>query len=177
MRRLLTPVALAALTLALTATSAVAKTSSVGSSSGTPTANICALSFECTYVNFAHGAPSDVVRQAGTLREWSLNAGSVGGEVQLRILRRVKHGQLDFVRSSSWETIANAGENTFTSALKVKAGDVLAVTNSSSGIYMSAGPSGVCVRYFDAAVTDGTTGRLDRVAPRLHLLVSATVTS
>ena len=176
MRRLLTPLTLAGLALALTAGSAVAKTSAVGDSSGMPAANICAASIACTYVNFTHGAPSDVVRHTGTLHDWSVNAGSVGGQVQLRILRPIGHGRFKLVRSSGWETIAGAGENTFPGQVKVRAGDVLGLTNGSSGIYMATAPAGTCVRYFDTAIADGAAGRPDRVAPQLHLLLSADVT-
>jgi hypothetical protein len=73
---------LAAAGLSLSAApAALAGPSSVGSSAGTPTANICVSSFECTYVNYRHGKPTDVVNRAGTLVDWSVNAGSTGGQV------------------------------------------------------------------------------------------------
>lgn len=178
MRPLLIPAALSAAVLAMSSTpAAFAKTNSVGDSSGAATANVCALSVECTYVNYAHGKPSDVARRSGTLRDWSLNAGSVDGQVQLRVLRSLAHGRLKLVRSSSWETITTPGENTFPAHLTVRAGDVLALTNSTSGIYMSSAPAGRCVRYFDVSMPDGSAGTPSRIITQLHLLLSADVTS
>jgi hypothetical protein len=177
MRRLLTLATLTAVALSVSTTpAALAKASSIGNSNGAPTTNLCALSFACTYVNYQHGKPSDVIGHSGTLSHWSLNAGSVGGQVQLRVLRPVAHGELEPLRSSSWQTIANPGLNTFPEHMKVRAGDVLALTNSSSGIYMTTAPAGTCIRYFDAPIPDGSTGKPGRVAPQLHLLLSARVT-
>ncbi len=153
---------------------ALAGTSSVGSSAGTPSANICALSFTCTYVNYRHGKPTDAVRRAGTLVDWSVNAGSVGGQVELRVLQPVGKGRFKLRASSSVETIANAGENTFGADLKVRRGDVLALTNATSGIYMATAPAGTCVRYFDASI--GGAAKPDGIAPQLRLLLSAHVT-
>jgi hypothetical protein len=175
MRRLSKLATITTAVLSLSIAPAFANTSSIGSSSGSPTANVCALSFECTYINYNHGKPSDVVHHPGTLTDWSVNAGSVGGQVQLRVLRPVAHGRLKAVRSSGWQTISQAGENTFLSHLKVKAGDVLALTNSTSGIYMTSAPSGTCVRYLDASIPDGSSGKPTRVVPELRLLLSADV--
>jgi hypothetical protein len=71
--------------------------------------------------------------------------------------------------------VSSTGENTFASHLGVKAGEVLALSNSSSGIYMASASTGTCVRYFDSSVTDGSTGKPDQVTPQLHLLLSAAV--
>src|ERR1019366_8910747 len=98
MTRLRTVTAVAAAALSLSAASAALATAgTVGSSSGTPTANICLLSLDCTYVNYKHGKPTDAVKHSGTLSDWSLTAGSVGGQVQLRILGPAGHGKLRFV--------------------------------------------------------------------------------
>jgi hypothetical protein len=167
--------AAAALGLSLCAApAALATTNSVGSSGGMPTANICVASIECTYINFHNGKPTDVVKRTGTLVDWSVNAGSVGGQVRLRVLRPVGNGQFKVRATSLVRTIANGGENTFAAHLRVKAGDVLALTNSTSGIYMSAAPSGTCVRYFDAPLT-GAAGKPNRVSTQLHLELSAHV--
>jgi hypothetical protein len=172
--RTLTAITVAALSLSA-APAALAKTIPVGNSGGTPTANVCLLSFECTYVNYKHGRPADVVKHSGTLADWSLNAGSVGGQVVLRVLRPTGHGKLKFVRSSSLETVSSTGENTFAANINVKAGDVLGLTNDTSGIFMASAPTGTCVRYFDASVSDGTTGKPNQATPQLHLLLSADV--
>jgi hypothetical protein len=149
----------------------------VGDSSASPTANLCAGGVDCTYVNYRHNKPTDVVKRSGTLSDFSVNAGSVGGQVQLRVLRPVGHGRLKVIRSSPSELIAAVGVNTFSVALKVKAGDVLALSNATSGIYMATAPAGTCVRYFDASLPDGSVGRPDQAVPQLHLLLSADVSS
>jgi hypothetical protein len=165
--------ALTALGLSLCAApAALAGTNSVGSSGGTPSANICVASFECTYINYRHGNPTDVVKRAGTLIDWSVNAGSSAGQVRLRVLRPIGHGRFKVRASSLVRTIANTGVNTFPAHLSVKAGDVLALTNSNSGIYMAAAPTGTCVRYFDAPLT-GAGGKPNRTSTQLHLLLSA----
>jgi hypothetical protein len=115
------------------------------------------LSFDCTYVNYKHGKPTDVVRHSGTVADWSLNAGSVGGQVELRVLRPVGHGKFKFVHSSSLQPVSSTGENTFAANIKVEAGDVLGLTNDTSGIFIASAPNGTCVRYFDPSFPDGTT--------------------
>ena len=172
--RTLISLAIASLTLAA-APAAIAKTSNVGNSNGSPTMNLCALSIDCTYVNYKHGKPSDVVRHKGTVDSFSLNAGSVGGQVQLRVLRPRPHGKFKVVHSSATETVTMTGLNTFTTHLKVKRGDVLALSNDSSGIYMGTAPTGRCVRYFQGPLPDGSIGKPTHIAPQLHLLLSATV--
>lgn len=155
---------------------ALAGTSSVGSSAGSPTANVCPLSFECTYINYHRGKPTDVVRRSGSLVDWSVNAGSVGGQVELRVLRPVGGGRFKLRATSSSETISSPGVNTFSAHIGVKRGDVLALTNATSGIYMTAAPAGTCVRYYDGAISSSSASKPDRVAPQLRLLLSADVT-
>ncbi|HUZ27604.1 MAG TPA: hypothetical protein VMU90_00090 [Solirubrobacteraceae bacterium] len=137
--------------------------------------NLCAASIECTYVNYQHGKPTDVVKHSGTLTDYSVNAGSVGGQVQLRVLRPAGHGKFKVVRSSGLETVASPGLNTFATSLKVKAGDVLALSNDTSGIYMASAPTGTCVRYIQGLLPDGATARPDHIVPQLHLLLGADV--
>ena len=176
MSRLRTLIAIAAGALAMAAApAALAHTSSVGSSSGSPTANICAGSIPCTYVNFKHGKPSDVVKHSGRVTDFSVNAGSIGGQVQLRVLRPVGHGKFKVIRSSSLQTVTMGGVNTFATSLKVRAGDVLALSNDSSGIYMSPAPTGTCVRYVQGSLPDGATAKPDHRVVQLHLLLSAHV--
>jgi hypothetical protein len=173
--RTLTALAATAALALVAAPAALASTSPVGNSTGTPTANICVFSFDCTYINYRHGQPTDVVKHSGTLVNWSLNAGSVGGQVQLRVLRPAGHGKFKFVHSSRVRTVSIAGENTFTAHISVKAGDVLALSNSTSGIYMASATDGTNVHYFDTAIHDGSTAKPDQNAPQLHLLLSANV--
>ena len=176
MPKLRTLTALTATALSLVAApAALAHTKPIGNSGGTPTMNICPLSQDCTYVNFEHGKPTDVVKRNGTLVDWSVNAGSSGGQVQLRILRPAGHGTFKAVHSSALETVSAIGLNTFSAHIKVKRGDVLAMSNDSSGIYMATAPSGQCVRDFSSTLSNGTTGRPDQVTTQLHLLLSADV--
>jgi hypothetical protein len=172
--RTLTALAAAAVSLAA-APGALAHTTPVGHSDGTPTMNVCPLSQDCTYVNFRHGQPTDVVKHSGTLVDWSVNAGSTGGGAELRILRPAGHGTFKAVHSSALETVSAIGLNTFSAHIKVRRGDVLALSNDSSGIYMESAPAGQCVRDFSSTLSNGTTGRPDQVTTQLHLLLSADV--
>ncbi len=73
------------------------------------------------------------------------------------------------------ETVSAIGLNTFSAHIKVKRGDVLAMSNDSSGIYMESAPAGQCVRDFSSTLSNGTTGKPDFLTPQLHLLLSADV--
>ena len=178
MRNLKTLISLLALSVALIAVpTAAAKLRTVGSSSGNPTMNECAASIDCTYINFHNGKPTDVVKKNGTVTSWSLNAASTGGQVQLRILRPAAGGQFKAIRSSGLETVSGTGVNTFTTHLKVRRGDVLALSNDSSGLYMEAAPANTCVRFFNSPFGDGSTGTPSQNVSELHLLLSAQVRS
>jgi len=177
MRHLRTLTALAA-TSALAfaaAPAAMAKTSSVGNSNGTPTMNICLFQFDCTYINYKKTAPTDVVRHTGTITNWSLNAGSTSGQVQLRVLRPVSGGKFKAVHSSAVHTVTQIGLNTYSAHISVKRGDVLALSNATSGIYMATAASDHSIHYFSSKLADGSTGKPDATAPSLHLLLSAHV--
>jgi hypothetical protein len=178
MPRLSTLAALTAAGLSLAAApAAFAKSDSVGNSHGTATDNVCVAQIACTYVNYKDGKPTDVVRHAGALKSWTVTAASTGGTVRLRVLRPAGHGKLKFVRSSGLRTIATDGANTFHTYLRVKKGDVLALSNDTSGLYMSHAPAGREIRYFnyDQPQADGQRGKPSRVVPQLHLLLSAKV--
>jgi hypothetical protein len=95
--------------------------------------NVCVATQNCTYINFHHGGPSDVVKHTGKLVDWSVNAGSTGGQVRLRILRPVSGGKFKAIRSSSLRTITTIGLNKFSASIPVKKGDVLALTNARAG--------------------------------------------
>ncbi len=178
MRNFRTLAALATASLSLAAApAALAQTSAVGSAAGSPTMNICLAQINCTYVNYQHGRPTDVVRRNGTLTDWSLNAGSQGGQVQLRILRATSHGNFKVIRSTAIETVSTTGINTFSANLKVKRGDVLALSNDTSGIYMASAPAGTCVRYFMGPLSDGQWMKPSHISQQLRLLMSAHVKS
>jgi hypothetical protein len=173
--RTLTALAVASASLAA-APAALAQTNTVGSANGTPTMNICVLGFDCTYINYRNGKPTDVVKRTGTVTSWSLNAGSEGGKVRLRVLRPIAGGKFKAIRSSVRRTVSTTGRNTFPARIAVRKGDVLAVSNDSSGIYMSQGSAGT-VHYFSNPLSDGSSGKPDRVSAQLHLLLSAQVKS
>jgi hypothetical protein len=147
--------------------------------------NVCQFQVDCTDVDIEHG-PRDVLKHAGTITDWSVNAGSAGGDVQLRVLRPKGNGKFKFVSSSSVETASQTGINTFSAHLKVKKGDVLALRNTSSGLYMAVGDADDSISYFNPSPADGSTrksnrstltdsgsGQGDAGTPHLRLLLSA----
>jgi hypothetical protein len=174
--RTLTALTAAAASLAA-APAALAQTSAVGSSSGTPTMNVCLAGFDCTYINYRGGLPTDVVKRTGTVVDWSLNAGSEGGQVRLRVLRPLGGGKFKAIRSSAVRIVSMTGLNTFPAHLAVKKGDVLALSNATSGIYMAQTPGASSIRYFSNPLSDGSSGAPDRTAMALHVLLSAHVRS
>jgi hypothetical protein len=178
MSSLRTATALAATAVSLAAApAALAHTDAVGTASGTPNANVCVADIQCTYLNYAHGQPTDVVRHTGTIKSWKVNAASVGGTVRLRILRPAGHGTFKLVRSSALRTVADDGVNTFPASLKVRAGDVLGLTNSTSGLYMeTADWSDVEYFNYDNPVSATQARQPNRSVPQLHALLSARVT-
>jgi hypothetical protein len=179
MRQLRTLTALAATaSLALAAApGAFAKTAGVGNSNGTPNLNICLSQIKCTYFNTKNGKPTDVIKRTGTVTDWSVNAGSVSGFVRLRILRPIGGGSYRVARSSAVHTVTLIGRNTFSARIPVRAGDVLALGNDTSGIYMTQANSGTNIRYFEPSLKDGASGMPNQVAPGARLLISAHVST
>ena len=106
-----------------------------------------------------------------------MNAGSVSGFVRLRILRPIGGGSYKVVRSSAVHTVTQIGRNTFSARIPVRAGDVLALGNDTSGIYMTTAPMGTNIRYFEPSLKDGASGMPNQVAPGARLLISAHVKS
>jgi hypothetical protein len=169
-------IALVSVAMSLAAApAALASPSHVGNSVDTPTMNVCLASIDCTYVNFHNGKPSDVAKHGGRIVDWSVNAGSTGGQVQLTVLRPSGQGRFKAIGQSALETVAAIGANDYTTSLKVRRGDVLGLRNSTSGIYMAVAPAGTCVRYFNAPLNIGASGKPNRIVPQLHLLLSADV--
>ena len=171
----------AALSLAA-APAALAHTTTAGSTAGDPTMNVCLVDFDCTYINFAHGKPTDVVRHAGTITRWSINVGIFGNpeQVTLRVLRPVHGGAFKAIGASAPVTIAGDGVNTFPTRIKVRKGDVLAMENTTSSLLMTVTGPGQSIHYFDGIAPNGllapgATGTPDRVAPMLHVPISATI--
>jgi hypothetical protein len=172
------------------APAAFAHAAGVGSIAGNPDNNVCLYEVDCTYINFSHGTPVDVVHHSGTIVKWSsLQCGAL----QLRVLRPGANGVFKFVRSSVVRAASNSGINTFSAHIPVKTGDVLALrdtgsaTQSSCLMFTSAGsargvhyykPSpadGTTRRPNATTITDGTSGQGDAATPHLRVLFSATV--
>jgi hypothetical protein len=181
--RNLTALAAASLSLAA-APAALAHTNTAGSAAGSPTTNVCLVDFDCTFINFKHGKPSDVVSHAGTITHWSINAGIYGGpeQVTLRVLRPLAGGRFEAIGASAPATIATDGVNTFPTHIKVRAGDALALENSTSSLLMATAPSGQGIHYFDGIAPNGllaagATGKPDRSIAMLHVPISAAVKS
>jgi hypothetical protein len=174
------------------APAALATTSSpIGSVSGTPEMNVCLFMVDCTYVNFAHGKPTNVVKHDGTIVSWQ--ALRCGG-LQLRVLRPAGNGKFKFVRSSVTRAATMPGINTFPAHIPVRAGDVLALRDTgsaaqSSCLMFAQTGAGHSVRYYrpspqDGAIakpgrstaTDQNSGQGDAATPNLRVLFDATET-
>jgi hypothetical protein len=154
-------------------------TSNVGEAHGEAHQNVCVVDYACTYVNFKHGKASDVVKHTGAIKRWSLKAGSSGGTVRLRILRPAGHGKLRFIRSSGLRTVSE-DHTTFSTYLKVRKGDVLGLTNATSGLYMREDTTSSdevrTFSYTTEGAKDGHTYGADRSSAGLHTLLTAKVT-
>ena len=74
-------------------------------------------------------------------------------------------------------TVTSTGINTFPARIRVQRGDVLALSNATSGIYMAIAAAGTCVWYFDSPLSNGSSGAPSHIAPQLHLELSADVKS
>jgi hypothetical protein len=189
-RRITAAAALLAASLAAAPAALAHSTHKVGSIAGTPVQNVCLFQVDCTYVNFAHGKPVDVVKHNGTITSWSsLKCGAL----QLRVLRPAGNGKFKFVRSSVDHAAPMQGINTFPAHIPVKAGDVLALRDTGSAVQSSClmfanASSSRGVRYYKpspsdgstskpnaSTITDGMSGQGDSATPHLRVLFSATV--
>jgi hypothetical protein len=149
----------------------------VGSSlAGAPTSNLCAAGLNCTYFQTSGSTPVAVSPVYGRIVRWRLRAGSTGGQVVLRVLRPTAGGLLG-AGSSTPETVAVAGVNTFPADLPIAKGDVLALDNATSGIYFTNAPAVAdpVVRYFQNGLVDGATGLPADAAQGLELLLNADI--
>lgn len=143
---------------------------------GAANVNICSQGISCTYVQTSSGTPVAVSPVAGQLVRWRLKAGSLGGEVRLRVLRPTGTG---YAALASSTTVTVASDlNTFTTSLPIAAGDVVALDNASSGLYFTNSPATALplVQYFQPAIADGTTATPNNQRVNLELLMNADVT-
>jgi hypothetical protein len=159
-------------------TNAAPITTTLGSTTGTPSQNICAAGINCTYVPFSSASnPTLQVPVDGNVTGFSVNAGSAGGTVQLRVLRPAPNGQFTGAATGPAETLA-AGPNTFSVSVPVHAGDVLALDNSSSALLFDTSTANpVFTAYYQLpALADGSTAAPNNNKMGYRLLLSATVT-
>jgi hypothetical protein len=161
---------------AIASPGAAGQTVTLGSVTGSPTMNLCVGS--CTYLPFAGVAsPSLQVPFDGTVTSFSLNAGSSGGSVRLRVLRPAGGGQFTAVANGPAATIPDLGVSTFAVSVPVKAGDLLALDNDSSAILFDTSDGAAVTAYYQPALADGATAAPNRTQGGLRLLFSATVQS
>ena len=152
-----------------------AQTVTLGSTTGNPTANICVAGINCTYAPFSGvAAPALQVPFDGTVTSFSVNSGSAGNHVELRVLRPAGGGRFTGAGTSAAEALA-AGSTTFTVSLPVKAGDVLGLDNSDSALMFDATPSAITAYYELPALADGVTAAPNHNQSGDRLLLSAVV--
>ncbi|MBV9817544.1 MAG: hypothetical protein JOZ07_04255 [Solirubrobacterales bacterium] len=173
-----TVLAVAAGVLAATAmksSGAASQTVTLGSTSGTPNQNICPAGTNCTYLTFSSGStPALQVPFDGTVTGFSVNSGSSGGTVRLRVLRPAGGGQYTGAGTSASDTLAD-GPNSFSTSLAVKAGDLLGLDNATSALLFDTSSIEPDVQYFQPGLADDQTGAPGQVEGGYRLLLSATV--
>jgi alpha-tubulin suppressor-like RCC1 family protein len=151
------------------------QTVTLGNASGEPNSNICSGSDDCTYVPYAGASdPEMQVPFDGTVTSFSVNAGSTGGKVELRVLRPAAGGRFTAVGTGPMETLGVTGINTFSVSVPVEQGDVLALDNESSALVFQASSGSASTRYFEPAIAEGSTGTPGASSPD-RLLLSAEV--
>ena len=166
-----------AVALSITAAAAANQTVTLGSTSGAPSANICVASINCTYVPFTGVSnPGLQVPFDATLTSFSVNAGSAGGIVKLRVLRPAAPGQYTGAGTSPPKTLST-GVNTFAVSLPVKAGDLLGLDNESSALIFDTSSASPITAYYEPSLADGKTAAPNENRTGYRLLLSATVQS
>jgi hypothetical protein len=154
------------------------QTVTLGSTSGTPSAyNLCGSGINCTYVPFTNVlTPGLAVPFAGTVTSFSVNSGSSGGAVELRVLRPAANGQFTGAGTSPPETL-NVGVSAFTISLPVQPGDVLGLDNATSALMFDTGATSPTpiTSYYEPALADGATEEPNLNQSGYRLLLSATV--
>jgi hypothetical protein len=143
---------------------------------GTANMNICVAGFACSYIQTSGGTPVAVSPVDGRVVRWRLKSGSATGTAKLRVLRP-SGTSFTAVASSNAENV-NIDLNTFTTHLPIKAGDVVALDNSSSGLFFTDAPAVALplVKYFMPALADGAAGVPNNQRINLELLMNADVT-
>ncbi len=164
-----------AVTIAIGSAGAASAPITLGSTTGTPSGNLCAATVRCTYYSTSSGTtPAVQVPSDGTITGFSLNSGSATGTVFLRVLRPAGTSFMG-AGTSPAETLTTPGVNTFTGlSLPVKAGDVLGIDNDSSALLFDQTATTADTFEYQPALADNTTGAPTASKPGLKLLLSAT---
>ena len=156
-----------AVALSITAAAAANQTVTLGSTSGAPSANICVASINCTYVPFTGVSnPGLQVPFDATLTSFSVNAGSAGGIVKLRVLRPAAPGQYTGAGTSPPKTLST-GVNSFAVSLPVKAGDLLGLDNESSALIFDTSSASPITAYYERVARRRENGSSQRKPHRL----------
>jgi hypothetical protein len=169
------------LATAVASSGSAPQVTTLGGTSGTPDMSGCFASTtpgaasNCTFLPFASvGTPGLRVPYNGTVTAFSINSGSAGGNVRLRILRPAGNGQYAAVGSSATETLTTDG-NTFATSLPVQAGDLIGLDNNSSALIFDGTASAPLTAYFEPGLPDGQTAAPTGFQSGMRLLLSATV--
>ncbi len=160
-----------------------AQTVVLGSVTGNPTASECQATVRCTYIGY-NGIQFMVVPFDGTITSFSVNSGTMGGQVELRVL---SSGTPPKDLNSQWtgagtgpaETL-KAGINTFAVDMPVQQGETIALDNDSGApIFDNTSPAAqyASVAMYAPALPDGVTAYANRAQNGYSLLMSATVVS
>ena len=169
MRGVVSGIAVVAGLMACITGTAAATQVTLGSASGRPNGNICAAMIKCTYLS------SIVVPSNGTITSFSVNSGSAGGRVWLRVIH-FYHGTIASVGTSPPQTLA-VGVNTFTLSMGVQGGDQLALDNHSSALLFDTSDPLAGTPYFQPPLPEGPSVFPVGLTGRGRLLLSATVQS
>jgi hypothetical protein len=148
----------------------------IGSTTGTPSMNLCML--PCTYV--PHNSVDDPelkVPANGTVTSFSVNSGSATGTVELRVLRPdpAHPGQFTGVGTSPAESLAVTGAQTFAVSMPVKSGDVLGLDNGSQAILFDDSSPSPITAFYRPPLADGATAVPNNAKSGFRLLLSAVV--
>ena len=150
------------------------QTVTLGSVTGSPTGNIC-LGGTCTYLPFASAASPELqVPFDGTVTSFSVNAGSAGGTVHLRVLRPAGNGQYTGVGTGPADTLS-IDVSTFAVSIPVRAGDLLALDNDSSALVFDTSQGAPLTAYYSQGLADGQTAAPNLTKSGYRLLLSASV--
>jgi hypothetical protein len=151
------------------------QTVTLGSTTGDPSGNICFAGFNCTYAPFSGvNAPELQVPFDGTVTSFSVNSGSSGNTVELRVLRPAAGGQFTGAGTSPPQVLPG-GPATFAVSLPVRAGDILGLDNSDSALMFDTTSPTAITAYYQPALADGATAPPNQSASGDRLLLSAVV--